>query len=470
MARPARARTQLKPGDRVLLPTGTALIIGVTAQGVTVDTGSEVTDIGFDALDSCRTIEGSSFAQIATTLRPLWESLPDHVRAETEAKLEIVLEITTGYRDGHQRFARPGEPFYPFGESFAVSEHRRCEAMADFLSRRVDQDHRLLQDQRDDRLSLKSPSHGVIRRWVREWKRDGLVGLIDGRALRPKAGWDKIDPNFRAVAETMARALDGDRSAISIDELNRRIHASLHRENIEYLEPPQRLRAQYLSWLMSTRGTTTRTQKTRALQGASGFSHYPAMTPGQVVAIDATRADCLVKDPATGEAMSVEVLSAIDVATRVIVALRVVPRSADSTDAALLLYDVCRPFSMLVAGTDISDWRWCGLPHGIELPTTPAGRTTVAPNTHTLQGEHAVPSVHPAAIRSDHGANFMSAHFQDVLGSLGIDFLPSRGSKPTDNPHIERWHETLQRAWQQVPGYKGRNVSARGAKVDTESL
>jgi len=41
----------------------------------------------------------------------------------------------------------------------------------------------------------------------------------------------------------------------------------------------------------------------------------------------------------------------------------------------------------------------------------------------------------------------------------------SRGSKPTDNPQIERWHETLQRALQQIPGFKGRGVYERGRWV-----
>lgn len=458
MSRPALARTGVKKGDRVLLSTGVARVHAITATGIEIeaDTGTRV--VGFGDLDDCRLIEGGNFAQVASPLRPLWDSLPDRVRRETEYKLEIVLEIVTGYRDGHHAFARPGEPLYPFGDSYGVSESHRCEEMAKLLARESRADRGAQRRSFHDGTPSTSPSVSVIRRWVRKWRAEGVIGLIDGRALRPKAGWDRIDPKFREYAETMAFSLDGDRSAISIDELNRRIHAALVRDDIDFAEPPQRLRAQYLSWLLSTRGKTTRTQKTRALQSASGTSHYPAMTPGQVVAIDATRADCLVRDVATGGEMSVEVLTAIDVATRVILALRVV------------LYDVCRPFSMLVDGTGISDWRWCGLPGQIQFPSTKQGRTRVSPDTSTLHGDHAIPSVCPDAIRSDHGSNFMSAHFQDILASFGIDFLPSRGSKPTDNPHVERWHETLQEAWQQIPGYKGRNVGQRGAKVETEAL
>lgn len=471
MARPALARTRLAVGDRVLFADGVVSVLRVSSRGVHVTSGTGAEKVlEFAEIAECRAIANGSISKVAATLRPLWDGLPDRVRQATELKLEIVSEVLTGYRDGHHALARPGEPRYPFGEGFGLSESRRCEEMARVLAAEFAADRRVQRMQVLGQDLGSPPSTSVVRRWVREWKKEGLIGLIDGRALRPKAGWDRIDPNYRATAETMAHALDGDRSAISIDELNRRVCALLKREGIAYVDPPQRARATYLSWLMSTRGTKTRTQKTRALQAVSGTRNYPAMRPGQVVAIDATRADCLVRDPHDGGALSVEVLTAVDVATRVILALRVVPKSVDAIDAGLLLYDVCRPFSMLVEGTEVSDWRWCGLPGQIQLPMTAGGRTDPLPDYSTLQGEHPVPSVVPDAIRSDHGASFMAAHFQDLLASLGIDFLPSRGRRPTDNPHVERWHETLQRAWQQIPGYKGRNPGERGARVDSETL
>ena len=64
----------------------------------------------------------------------------------------------------------------------------------------------------------------------------------------------------------------------------------------------------------------------------------------------------------------------------------------------------------------------------------------------------------------------MSRHFRALLDSLGIDFLLNRGGKANDNPHVERWHETIQRGLQQIPGYKGHNVSERGRLVSEEPL
>ncbi|MCR6649178.1 MAG: Mu transposase C-terminal domain-containing protein [Cellulomonas sp.] len=187
------------------------------------------------------------------------------------------------------------------------------------------------------------------------------------------------------------------------------------------------------------------------------------MRPGEVVAIDATRADVLVYDERSGKPISVEVLTAIDVASRIVLALRVVARSADSIDASLLMYDVMRPMSQLVEGTTVHDWRWAGIPEGIALPL---GRSVWNRlEDATLQGEHPIPGLAPDAIRSDHGSIFLSAAFEDVLRKFQIDLLLSRGKRPTDNSHVERWHETLQRAVQQLPGYKGRNPSQRGSAV-----
>jgi putative transposase len=77
-----------------------------------------------------------------------------------------------------------------------------------------------------------------------------------------------------------------------------------------------------------------------------------------------------VYSPLTGKPYSVEILTATDVATRVVLALRVTPRSADGIDAGLMVYDICRPFSSIVQGTTMTDWRWVGLPEQLDLSQT----------------------------------------------------------------------------------------------------
>jgi transposase InsO family protein len=327
-------------------------------------------------------------------------------------------------------------------------------------------------------LGSSSVSFATIKRWVQAWQQRGLMGLVDGRMAKDSGGFDTVDPRFRRVTEQLLAGFNGDASIVNIRELRRRIDVEIKRQGLLDVQMPQRATGRYLPFMVSRLGSTTRAQRSRAQRKVSGSAHYPAIRPGQVIAIDATRADNLVFDPLTGRVYSVEILTAIDVCTRVIVALRVTPRSADGIDAGLLLYDAMRPFSQVVTGTSISDWRWTGLPEQLQMPELPLYRDArqarraarqVAGAADTVQGEHKVPAVQPAAIRCDRGSIFLSDHFYGLLRDFGIDLLPSRGSKPTDNPHVERWHETLQRGLQQWPGYKGRSVSERGRVVGLQA-
>jgi putative transposase len=384
----------------------------------------------------------------------------------------VVQEIVTGYRDGHRDLARNDEPRSPFGPGFGVSESRRCEVMAQLLAEEHHHDHAAARRIRDGEIQGATTNPSTIRKWLRAWKDGGLRALIDGRSLRARKSWDLIDPRYRELAEQVLDTLDGDKSTVAIKELDRRIRVRLIDDGVTDPRVPERITGEYLSTLKKQRGATPRAQRSRSLRKTSGVQHFPAIRPGQVVAIDATRADNLVYSPLTGKPYSVEILTAVDVATRVVLALRVTPRSADGIDAGLMVYDICRPFSSIVQGTTMTDWRWVGLPEQLDLSQTRVrvGRQLLAPDFTTLQGRHHIPSVRPDAIHADQGAIFVSRVFRATLRDLGIDLLLSRGEHPTDNPHVERWHETFQRALQQFPGYKGRNTSERGRLVSAEPL
>ncbi len=64
-------------------------------------------------------------------------------------------------------------------------------------------------------------------------------------------------------------------------------------------------------------------------------------------------------------------------------------------------------------------------------------------------------------MRSDRGSIYIGKHFRSLLGQFGITLQLSRGKKPSDNPHIERHHETYQHFYQQSPSFKGRGVYER---------
>lgn len=466
-------RTNVVDGARVLTENGTAVVTKVAHMGVKLlDSFGCVTDVEGPVFDSVRLVDNGSVAALAEPLQPMWDGLDENIRNAALRKLEVVQEILTGFRDGHPALARPGEPRPPYGPGFGVSESKRCIAMAKQLSLEAQFDRDVQRRLADGEIHSTGYSPNTIRSWVRGFKERGLLALVDGRSTRPSKSWDLIDERVREVATQVVDTLDGDRSTISIDEIKRRTEVQLKDNGFEDLKPPERITREYLSFLKREKGTSTRAQRSRKLREVSGTKHYPAIRPGQVVAIDVTRADNLVFDPLSGRAYSVEIITAIDVATRVVLALRVVPRSANGIEAGLLTYDICRPFSLTVEGTSIGDWRWVGLPQHLDMSQVPVrmGRRLVAPDFSTLQGEHHIPSVRPDAIRCDHGSIFVSQEYRAVLGTLQIDLLLNRVNKGNDNPHVERWHETIQRGLQQIPGYKGRNTSERGRLVSEEPL
>ncbi|UUW90989.1 Mu transposase C-terminal domain-containing protein [Pimelobacter simplex] len=273
---------------------------------------------------------------------------------------------------------------------------------------------------------------------------------------------------MREIADDVLARFDGDISKVNTTTIEADIRLQMKADGLSDVVLPQRLFQEYLSERQRALGRSTRAQRSRHLRRkASAHTSFPAMHPSHV-AIDATRADVLVWDELRERPVSVEILTAISVATRVVVGLRVTPRSGNALEAGLLLYDVMRPMSMLVDGTTVDDWRWCGVPESLDLSEVAVHRSPkrIIPPGQSLQGVHHKPGVRPSSIRCDHGSVFLSEHFIALLRDFGIDLMLSRGSKPTDNPHVERWHETLQRAYQQLPGYKGRNVAERGRKVD----
>ncbi|WP_193045336.1 integrase [Mycolicibacterium baixiangningiae] len=465
-------RTSLIEGTKVLTQRGFALTGVVGAAGVTLHYScGETSVVSWVALGVIRGLEGGEVCALSDSLRPLWDTLVDDVREAALFKMEIVQEILTGYRDGHQCLARPGEPRPPYGPSGA-SENQRCKAMAAELNAGAQLDRRVRGRLQDGETRPAQYSPSTLRLWVRNFKERGLLALIDERSTRQSKSWELIDSRYRQVATQIVDTLDGDRSTISNQEIDRRTRVQLKENGIDDFVAPERITREYLAHLKRERGTTTRAQRSRKSRRVSGAKHYPAIRPGQVVAIDVTRADNLVYDPLSGDPCSVEIITAIDVATRVVLALRVVPRSAKGFEAGLLLYDICRPFSLQVDGTSIGDWRWVGLPEQLDLSGVPiqVGKRVLSPNFTTLQGEHGIPSVMPDAIRCDHGSIFVCMQFRALLIMLGIDLMLNRGGKPNDNPHVERWHETIQRGLQQIPGYKGRNVSQRGKLVAEEPL
>jgi transposase InsO family protein len=466
-----RQRVVLEVGERVLLPDGLGAVTQIARDGYSIAHASgQVRDVAWSELTPFAPLHPDGERAVHRQLSPWWEMLDEPTRQDARMRLGVVLEITTGFREGVPELARDGEPFSPFGPTFGASIQERLERMADQLTRERENDRCIEQRVASGELKDAAVSASTIKNWLRAYQQRGLFGLVDGRRMRRSLGFEVLDPDFRAAILEIVETFDGDRSAVNNKEILRRARVAMKKAGKVSYPQSARAAGEFVSWLFKERGHTTRAQRSNAIRGTSGKTHFPAIRPGQVIAIDATRADVLVWDPLHERAMSVEILTALDVATRCVLACRVVPKSADAVDAGLLLYDVMRPFHMVVEGTQVSDWRWAGIPETVDLGgLAEAERGPLAP-AGTLHGCHTIPAVYPEGIRCDHGSIFVSAHFRALCDDLGIDLLLSRGRRPSDNAHGERIHLTYDAFWQQLPGYKSNNVAGRGRKVEQEPL
>jgi hypothetical protein len=72
----------------------------------------------------------------------------------------------------------------------------------------------------DGEIQDGSTNPSTIRKWLRSWKDGGLKALIDGRSLRARKCWELIDPRYRKLAEEVLDTLDGDKSTVSVKELD----------------------------------------------------------------------------------------------------------------------------------------------------------------------------------------------------------------------------------------------------------
>ncbi|MCE1179880.1 MAG: hypothetical protein LWW86_12755 [Micrococcales bacterium] len=462
-------RVPLYVGASILFPEGPRLVCELTQAGyVTRDVTGREEQVSWQDVQPAREILDGRVDAIAEPLASTFASLSLDGQQEALDRQEVVLTILTGYANGHAALARPGEPFTAFDPVNGLSNARKFAAMAQHLAHEADVDRRqrraLEEGRRAPGARLKAVSPRAIANWHRDYTQDingGLLALIDGRRRRHYRTFDNLDAEIKRVADQVASRMDGTLSILSIDELYRRTRLALKAEGLHDLAVPEATLRGYLRHLGKVNGSTTGAQVSHKLRGVLALSAYPALRPGQVVAIDATRADTFCVDPWTGKVISVEILTAIDICTRVVLALRVVPRSASTVEAGLLLYDVLRPFSQVVEAGRADDWRWAGVPEAIG-PIGEAVAHAEKLSGRPLIGEHAIPGLLPEAVRADKGSIFTSGHFRRICDSLDIHLLHSRGKKATDNAFVERWHETLQRCLQMLAGHKGRNVAQRG--------
>ncbi|MEU3862672.1 transposase [Streptomyces sp. NPDC028722] len=376
---------------------------------------------------------------------------------------EHMKELDTGLRPGHLT-PRPGY------DPEATTLKQRCEAKAaELTAAGFEFTWRALDDKR------------------RKWKNadeNPLVLLYDGRRNRTPDPGGRTDKRVIALMhEVVARGAR--ESGGRVTRVYEDVETLVHKRYAQELKDPKE--AERLLLPRSTFYTrmkelglteqlkqTTRQRSRRASKPRSPYTPTVALRPGQLVQIDTSplKIKAIGDD---GRAISAELTSAIDVATRDCMALMIVPavtgegkpgqriggRATKAFDLVLLLAQCFAPLSMRPGWDPLTAASASALPYD----------KLCEADARFAQAVAARPIIHPRTIVIDQGSPYLSDHFKMVCSFLGISIIYARKDTPTDKPLAEAFFHGIGDTFSQFAmGWTGRTHEQRGNGVERQRL
>ncbi|MEU1823788.1 Mu transposase C-terminal domain-containing protein [Streptomyces abikoensis] len=203
---------------------------------------------------------------------------------------------------------------------------------------------------------------------------------------------------------------------------------------------------------------SARTRRSVSTRPSGPFGEVPASAPGELMQIDSTPLDVLVRMD-DGIAEKVELTAMVDIATRSITAAVLRP-TAKAADASALLARSVTPETMRPGWSDALRMSRSVLPHQRLLSID-----------ERLEHSAARPVIVPETIVCDHGKVFMSRNFRASCRYLGINLQPAHKATPTDKGTIEKTLGSVATLFAQfVAGYTGSNPDRRGRRLEDGPL
>ncbi|MFF9843448.1 Mu transposase C-terminal domain-containing protein [Streptomyces sp. NPDC013740] len=203
---------------------------------------------------------------------------------------------------------------------------------------------------------------------------------------------------------------------------------------------------------------SARTRRSVHAQPSGPFGELPAAAPGELVQIDSTPLDVLVRLD-DGVAEKVELTAMIDIATRSITAAVLRP-TTKAADASALLARSVTPEIMRP-----------GWPEALRMSRSVLPHRRLLSLDERLENGAARPVIVPETIVCDHGKVFISNNFRASCRYLGINLQPAHKATPTDKGTIERTLGSIATLFAQfVAGYTGSTTDRRGRKLEDGPL
>jgi len=281
----------------------------------------------------------------------------------------------------------------------------------------------------------------------------GLAAMADRRAARRTPPHGRTDPRVvEAVRQAIGEATDAStRTRSYVFWRAGQILEAEHGPGTVAM-PSRASLYRLFSSLSAGRHVTgsARTRRSLAARPDGPFSTLRPSAPGELMEIDSTPLDVLVRldDGVEGR---VELTAMIDVATRTVTAAVLQP-SAKAADASVLLARTVTPEPMRPGWAKALAMSASALPH-----------RRLSDIDARMEAAAARPVIIPDTIVADHGKVFMSRNFRASCAWLGISLQPTRKATGTDKPHIERTLGSVATLFAQfVAGYTGRSPEHRG--------
>ena len=301
----------------------------------------------------------------------------------------------------------------------------------------------------------------TVKHYRQRYQASGLRGLIDGRADKRMPAYGRTDARVvAAMREAIAETVDD--STHTIGFVCWRTRVLLEASHGPGVVPFPSDRTLYRLFGKLSAGThavgTARTRRTLQSRPPAPFGHLEPVAPGEVMQIDSTPLDVLVR---LGDAVAgkVELTAMVDVATRSITAAVLRP-STKAADATVLLARTVTPEPMRPGWADALSMERSVLPYRRLLEIDDRVRQAAAR-----------PVILPETIVVDHGKAFVSHAFKDSCRFLGINLQPARKARGSDKGVIERTLGSVARLFAQfVSGYTGSGVEHRGRDVGAAPL
>lgn len=323
----------------------------------------------------------------------------------------------------------------------------------------------LAERERAKAAELTATGHRVTASGIKQrrqrYQRDGLIGLADGRSAKQMPPFGTVDA---VVVEAMRQAIGetAEDSSKTIGFIVWRAKEILAgQDEAADVEVPSRATLYRLYSKLATGTHATGSALTRRSVNArppGPFGEVPASAPGELMQIDSTPLDVLVRLD-DGIAEKVELTAMVDIATRSITAAVLRP-TTKAADASALLARSVTPEAMRPGWSEALLMSRSVLPHRRLLTLD-----------ERLEHAAARPVIVPETIVCDHGKVFISNNFRASCRYLGINLQPAHKATPTDKGTIEKTLGSVATLFAQfVAGYTGSTADRRGRKLEDGPL